>query len=78
MLENNKTKLEGVHYSRYIISWVNACKSQGKIAYFGDLFEKWLEKEGCTADEIHLISEIAKMGRMELEKSAADFLAGRL
>ena len=78
MYDNNKTKLGGIHYSRYIMSWVNVCKGNNKPAYFDNLFREWLEKEGCTADEIDHIVEMARCGKMELEKSAMEFLSGRV
>lgn len=65
MLENKKTKNQGVHYSRYIISWI---KGGGyKKYHFMSEFEDWLRKNECTEDEIHDICEMARMGKIELE-----------
>ena len=74
MLNNDKTKVQGVHYSRYIISWINSCKALKIGIYFGDQFEEWLKSEGCTDEEISHIVEIAMCGRMELENSSKNFL----
>lgn len=68
MLENKKTEA-GIHYSRYIASWVNAGEN-----YFGCMFEDWLKSEGCKENEIREIVEMAIGGKLELEKSAKSFI----
>ena len=63
MLENNK--FNGVHYSRYIASWINA---RGEM--FDDGFKDWLKGLGMSEDMIIDVYEMATMGKMELEISA--------
>lgn len=70
MLENKKTKAQGIYYSRYIASWAEACGQ----AYFGDKFEEWLRSEECTEEEIHEIVDMAITGKYELELSAKMFI----
>ena len=71
MFENKKTKVQGVHYSRYIMSWANV------YGYYfpREEFEDWLRSEGCDEDEVHDIYEMAGMGKLELEMSARKFIA---
>ena len=68
MLENKKTKY-GIHYSRYIMSWLNAGGE-----YFGTKFEEWLRSEQLTDDEIRDIKEMAMNGKFELEQNARAFI----
>lgn len=76
MLENKKTAA-GIHYSRYIMSWVQESIEVDGDVFFNDLFEKWLESEGCTSDEISEIRQMAMAGKFELEKSAKAFLEAK-
>lgn len=74
MFENKKTK-NGIHYSRYIASWINACKELKVSIYFDDKFLRWLEfSERLDEEEINNIRNMAKNGKMELEDSAKSFL----
>lgn len=72
MLENKKTR-NGIHYTRYIMSWIN---SGGAKFGFGFKFEAWLRSEGLTEDEIHDIKEMAMCGKLELEINAEAFIKG--
>ena len=67
--ENAKTKVQEVHYSRYIASWRNEGGN-----YFGQQFENWLKANDCTEEEIHDIVFMATIGKMELEKSAVSYI----
>lgn len=68
----NKKTSEGVHYSRYIASWVNA---GGYDKYgFEEEFILWLQGLHLTSDEINDIRFMATNGRLELERSVSDFL----
>lgn len=70
MFENKMTH-NGIHYTRYIVSWK---KAGGKI-YRGGLFERWLrEQEKLTEKEISDILLIAENGKLELEESAKRFI----
>ena len=70
MLENKKAKNTGIHYSRYIASWERV----GGFRVYDERFEEWLRLEGLTDDEIQDVREMATMGKMELEKSADEFI----
>ena len=73
MFENKKTH-NGIHYSRYIVSWHNS----GGL-YYGRNFVEWLRTtQELTDDEIHDIVEMATCGKLELETSAKMFLSNRL
>lgn len=69
ILENKKTKVQEVHYSRYIASWHN----EGGH-FFGDQFIKWLKENECTDEEVNDICEMARCGKMELELTAKCFV----
>lgn len=68
MLENKKTKY-GIHYTRYMMSWINSGGTS-----FGANFEDWLRSEQLTEEEIHDIKEIAMNGKLELEVNARAFI----
>lgn len=65
---------DGVHYSRIIASWSNACRHYGTPTYFGELFKEWLKEIGVPEEDIRNIQEMARNGKMELETSAKLFL----
>ena len=67
MLENKKHN--GIHYSRYIASWINA---GGK--YFDEEFLEWLKSEGFEEDDARDVREMATCGKLELETSAKKFI----
>lgn len=70
MFENKLTH-NGIHYSRYIVSWKRA---GGKI-YRGGLFEQWLrENEKLTEEEISDILNLAENGKLELQETAREFM----
>ena len=66
--ENKKDTKYGVHYSRWIASWLN---SGGKT---GILFRTWLEDMGLASEEITDIVSLATTGKCEFEKSAKKFI----
>ena len=68
--ENAKTS-KGIHYSRYISSWM---RMGGKI-YPDGLFYEWLrDVEQLTEEEISDIRFMTMTGKMELETSAKAFM----
>ena len=67
--ENAKTEVQGVHYSRYIASWLIRGGD-----YFGEQFKKWLEANGCTKEEICDITIMATTGKMELQHGGYGFV----
>lgn len=69
MLENKK--LDGVHYSRYIASWRN---KGGQIDWGDCGFSRWLRSHGATDKEVADITDMALMGRMELELEAGYYI----
>ena len=72
MLEN--TKVNGIHASRYIASWVNV---GGEFigAWEDSLFSRWLRTVGVTNEEdIHDMWELATCGKFELERAAERYL----
>ncbi len=69
MFENKKTEVQGVHYSRYIVSWNNVGGD-----YYGEQFKRWLRMNCCTEKEIDDICEMATCGKMELEMSAKTYV----
>lgn len=67
MLENKKVQATGIHYSRYIASWINYGNEYG--------FEEWLESmKEITDTERHDIMEMYMTGKLELELGAKEFL----
>lgn len=69
MLENKKVAATGIHYSRYIASWINCGNQYG--------FEDWLESmQEITADERRDIKEMWMNGKLELECNIREFLKG--
>lgn len=66
----NKKSHNGINYSRYIASWR---REGGDIK--GYLFERWLrEQEQLTDEEIQDIMFLIDNGKMELERSAREFM----
>ena len=74
MFQNKKTKVGKEYYTRYIISWINACISAKQSIYFDELFEEWLKTNGCSEEESSDIWHIATCGKMELERDAKEFI----
>ena len=70
--ENCKTQNQGIHYSRYIASWLNVGEK-----YFDEEFAEWLKANGCTDNEISDITVMATCGKMELQMNAEQFLKER-
>lgn len=70
MSYKNKKSHNGINYSRYIASWR---REGGDIN--GYLFERWLrEQEQLTDEEIQDIMFLIDNGKMELERSAREFM----
>lgn len=73
--ENKKTHF-GIHYTRYIISWIRIggeLRDRGPIEPFLD----WLRSLELTEDEIDDIRFLATNGKMELEHDAYHFIKGK-
>ena len=70
MFEN--VLVQGVHVTRYIMSYIRMGGDLSKHAWE---FEEWLESLGLSEAEVDTIVRIANNGRLELELSAAKFLA---
>ena len=62
----------GVHYSRYIASWIRV---RGNIMD-GDLFMKWLKSIGVPENIAYDIWQMGTNGKLELQTSAMKFLKG--
>lgn len=71
MFKNNK--VNDIHKSRYIISWL---KAGGHLYFVEEVndFRDWLLSTGVTEKEAAEIVEMATCGKLELEKSAEAFL----
>lgn len=67
--KNAKTKVQGVHFSRYIASWVNCGGT-----HFGTQFDNWLRSEGVTEVEIDYIRLMATCGKLELEMNCKKYI----
>ena len=69
----NKT-VNGVYYSRYIMSWI---RMGGKLDVRGggrNDFEEWLRSLAINETDIKNIIRMATNGKMELETSAGRFI----
>ena len=73
MFEN--VTVRGVHATRYIMSYARAGGELGRQVWN---FEDWLKTLGLDEEEIYSILSIARNGKLELEISAAKFLAEKL
>lgn len=74
MSEFENRKLNGYIYeTRFIASWINA---GGNLVYRDDFrkFKKWLSTLGLSDEEVSHIVFLATNGKLELEKSAEEFL----
>lgn len=88
MCIENKVSSQGIHYLRYLMSWINVggdfdsdhywdYKSTGKNKWQGfHGFEKWLRSIQLPEEEVKEIISMAGMGKLELEESARKFLKG--
>ncbi len=72
---DNKVTSNGIHYSRYIASWINAGNT--RFGFWGSRFAAWLKSVGCTEEEVHDILCMANDGKLELETSARFFTKAR-
>jgi hypothetical protein len=80
--DNVLTEVGGIHYSRYIVSWLKRVLRHKDIlmecnyidVIFGDDFVDWLASEGLTEEEIDRVKWMATNGKMELETSANKFI----
>ncbi len=73
MFENKKTKKHGVHYSRYIASYMKEAARFNRPLYRDELYD-WLIAIDVDEHEAMDIVEIATCGKMELETSAYLYL----
>lgn len=85
MILENKISSQGIHYSRYLMSWLTAggtfdtspywnVKEECKEKYTGfHGFNRWLESLGLPEEEIADIVTMTK-GKRELENDIRDFL----
>lgn len=65
----NKVTSQGIHYSRYIASWIHELRHSEKI-----MFKNWLISLGLNDDEVKDIYEMYTNGKLELQDSAGRFL----
>ena len=68
---DNRFTHNGIHYSRYIASWIKAGNT--RFGWVSSSFAAWLESVGCDDQEIHDILMMANEGKLELELSAERF-----
>ena len=66
--------IDGVHVSRYIMSWVRCGGTLGKRGQGYDDFDKWLKTLGLGDDDRRYICNFASNGKLELEESVKRFL----
>ena len=86
MCIENKVSSQGIHYLRYLMSWVNSGGDFNSDHYWDDRgqdkwkgvhgFQKWLETLGLNEEEIKEMFSMAGMGKLELEYSARKFIKG--
>lgn len=69
----NKLSSEDVHYSRYIASFIKACRDTGVGFKYG-LLNSWLTTLNLSEDEVNEIWFLAFNGRIELEVNAREYL----
>ena len=71
MFEN--VVIKGIHASRYVMSWIRV---GGKLSWRAGYseFNNWLKALGLSEEEVDIIVEIARNGKMELEMSARHYL----
>ena len=71
MFENKL--INGVHKTRYIVSWL---KAGGSLHYGEDIdnFRDWLLSLNLAEDEVQDIVYLATNGKLELESSAKTFI----
>lgn len=70
--DNVKTQSEGVHLSRYIISWLKEGGNLNDV--YEETFEAWLRSHELTDEEISKLKFMMECGKMELEHSAYDWM----
>ena len=66
--------INGVHTSRYIMSWVRSGGILGKRGQGYYDFDKWLKKLGLDDEDRRYIRNFASNGKLELEESVKRFL----
>lgn len=66
--------INGVHTSRYIMSWVRSGGILGKRGQGYYDFDKWLKKLGLDDEDRRYIRNFASNGKLELEESVKGFL----
>ena len=72
MFENKK--INDIHATRYIMSWVRVGGQLGLHGEGVDEFREWLESMKLDEDDISDIVYLATNGKMELESNAKWFL----
>lgn len=72
MFENKK--INDIHATRYIMSWVRVGGQLGLHGEGVDEFREWLESMKLDEDDISDIVYLATNGKMELESNAKGFL----
>jgi hypothetical protein len=73
MLEN--VKIKGVHATSFIMSWV---REGGNLTWDNyEDFSNWLESLELSKEEIDIILEIARAGKLELEMSVMEFIKNK-
>lgn len=72
---SNKIASTGIHYSRYIASWIKAGgKRELKVRLYDSEFYKWLLLTGLEEGEAKEIADMFTDGKLELIESARAFL----
>ena len=79
--ENKVTKVQGVHYSRYIAAWnrtllkvLRRDHPESYLSYYGKAFKTWLKDNCCTEEEINDICNMAECGKMEIEIGCVSYI----
>lgn len=75
MFENKV--INGVHTSRYIMSWLRSGGTFGRRGEGYYEFKEWLDSLGLEDEDAEYIVQLARNGRMELETSAKLFIKNR-
>ena len=66
--------INGIHATRYIMSWV---RMGGELGYCGEGvndFREWLRSLNLEEDDIDYIVRLAQNGKLELENSVHQFM----
>jgi len=66
--------VRGIHYSRFVASWVKICRWNKVMPYFNEEFMDWLKSLGLPERDIINIRDMADDGKLELELSVEKYL----